>query len=222
MMNSILVTYKSTRNAYQAKQWLESLSKYPTIACDFEVALRYTSKELQVFNDELNDESTSYLRKRQLQALLKASALDHVSHTTITHLSVAWSDSDAYVFIVDSIPMQNLLLRFLVSTPIQQIWHNASFDFRHIHYYTNKFPPNYDDSQILAKTLINHVETYKAKTGLKELAGYKYGSWGISADNFSLEQMYEPHVLKYAATDACATFWLWSYLQDYLKEPRNG
>jgi ribonuclease D len=118
--------------------------------------------------------------------------------------------------------MQNLLLRFLVSTPIQQIWHNASFDFRHIHYYTNQFPPNYDDSQILAKTLINHVETYKAKTGLKELAGYKYGSWGISADNFSIEQMYEPHVLKYAATDACATFWLWSYLQDYLKEPRNG
>ena len=87
-----------------------------------------------------------------------------------------------------------------------------SYDFKHIYYYTKRFPINYEDTQILAKTLINHVNTFKAKTGLKELAGHMYGSWGISSDNFDLSRMYDEHVLKYAAIDSCATLWLWNYI----------
>lgn len=88
-----------------------------------------------------------------------------------------------------------------------------SYDFRHLYYHTGKFPINYEDSQILAKTLINHVDTFKARTGLKELQGHKYSAWGISSDNFTLAQMNEPHVLHYAAIDAAATYDLWQYLQ---------
>jgi hypothetical protein len=39
-----------------------------------------------------------------------------------------------------------------------------------------------------------------------------YGSWAISKDNFSTEHMYEDHVLKYAAIDACATYWVHDYI----------
>lgn len=48
--------------------------------------------------------------------------------------------------------------------------------------------------------------------------GYKYGAWAVSADDFNQSQMFEPHVLHYAAIDACATFALWKELQEYLKE----
>jgi len=41
-----------------------------------------------------------------------------------------------------------------------------------------------------------------------------YGDWGISTDNFNMSQMYDPKVLRYAATDACATFWLWQYINN--------
>ena len=105
-------------------------------------------------------------------------------------------------------------LRLLLNTP--------SYDFKQIYYYTHKFPKNYEDTQIFAKTIINHVETYKAKTGLKELAGHWYGDWAISADNFTTSQMYEEHVLRYAATDACATFRLWQSINNLTTKDQNG
>jgi len=86
----------------------------------------------------------------------------------------------------------------------------ASFDFKHIHYYTGRMPLNYEDTQIRAKCLINHVDTWKANTGLKQLAGHIYGDWGISSDNFTIDQMHEDHVIKYACIDACATYWLYN------------
>ena len=89
-----------------------------------------------------------------------------------------------------------------------------SYDFRHLYYHTGKFPTNYEDTQLLAKSIINHVDTFKARTGLKELAGRWYGDWGISSDNFTLDQMYEPHVIRYAAIDACATYQLWNYINE--------
>jgi hypothetical protein len=36
-----------------------------------------------------------------------------------------------------------------------------------------------------------------------------YGAWGISSDNFDVKHMYDEHVLLYAASDSCATYWLW-------------
>ncbi|MGD8306179.1 MAG: hypothetical protein PVF17_05965, partial [Ignavibacteria bacterium] len=142
----------------------------------------------------------------------------HPSHTVLTHCSIAISDNEAYVFILDNKKITNRVLNFLINTPIRQVWHNASYDFRQIQYRTGKFPILYEDTQIYAKTILNHVETWKANTGLKELAGHKYGAWGISVDNFTKEQMYEEHVLKYAATDACATYWLYNSINNYVKE----
>lgn len=97
----------------------------------------------------------------------------------------------------------------------------SSYDFRQIYYRTGKFPPSFEDTQLLAKCILNHVETYKAKTGLKELAGHWYGDWGISADNFTLSQQFDPTVLRYAATDACATFKLYTSIQTHLQESAN-
>ena len=114
--------------------------------------------------------------------------------------------------------MLNRILHWLTNTTVSQIWHNASYDFRQIYYRTGKFPLNYEDTQLLAKGILNHVETFKAKTGLKELAGQWYGAWGISSDNFTIAQMFEEHVLLYAATDACATFKLWNSINSYLHQ----
>lgn len=57
----------------------------------------------------------------------------------------------------------------------------------------------------------------KANTGLKDLAGRWYGAWAISSDNFTLDQMYEEHVLEYAAIDACSCLKLWQELNSYVE-----
>ena len=217
MQQPIQVNYKSTTNVYTANKYLQEISQYDLFAADFEVAVRYTKQELASFTEELS-QSPPKRRKIELESKLAATALDHPSYTVLTHCSIAISNNEAYVFILDNKKITDRILNFLVTIKKRQIWHNASYDFRQIHYRTGKFPILYEDTQIYAKTILNHVETWKANTGLKELAGHKYGAWGISADNFTKEQMYEEHVLKYAATDACATYWLYNSINNYVKE----
>ena len=212
-LSTIPVTYKSTRNSFTASQYLAEIKQHSLFAADFETAIRYTPSERAALEAEL----PTATRRRQLEikSMLEATALDHPSHCTITHCSIAISESEAYVFILDNRSITNLILNFLVTTPIKQVWHNATYDFSRLYYFTGKMPINYEDTQIFAKTILNHVETYKANTGLKDLMGQFYGAWGITKDNFDISMMYEDHVLQYAATDACATYKLWEYLTNY-------
>ena len=210
------VNYQHTSNLLTADRWLRELEQHPLIALDFEVAVRYTDTDLAHFQSIVDSPTSTNLERRNAQSKLRATALDHPSHCTVTHLSAAWSETDAYVFVITSPKLLNRIMNWLVTTTVTQVWHNASFDMKYVYHHTGKFPIHLEDSQVLAKCILNHVETYKAKTKLKELAGHKFGDWGISADNFSLSQMHEPHVIRYAATDACATYWLWNSIQSYL------
>lgn len=214
MRDIIQVNYQYTSNIREANQWLRELSQHPVIACDFEVATRYTPQERDDFQSILDDPASSWISQVTARSSLAATALDHPSHCTITHFQAAWSETDSYVFIITSKSMMRRILTYLTTTPQLQIWHNLSYDAKHIMYHTGKFPINYEDTQILAKTLLNHVEVHKAKTGLKDLAGHWYGSWGISADNFTLDNLFDASLIKYAATDPCATYKLWTYLNE--------
>jgi hypothetical protein len=214
MLNSTQVEYYHTTDPSFAASVIEEIKQYPTIAADFEVAIKYTPQELEHYKQVLADLASTKHAIIDAKSRLKATALDHPSHCTLTHCSVAISDHQAFVFVLDNPTITSLVLDFLTSTEQTQIWHNLSFDARHIVYHTGKFPKNYEDTQILAKTLLNHTNPLQAKTGLKELAGMWYGDWGISSDNFTREQMYQEHVIRYAAIDACATFKLWTHIQE--------
>lgn len=209
-MQTIKVNYQSTSDVEQAKLWLSELESYEQIGADFESAIRYTDEECEQFKSTYENELLPKLVRMDARSKYRATALDHISHIDITHFQAAWTESDSYVFILDSYEITELVLHWLITTKVKQIWHNASYDFRLIYGLTGEFPKNYEDTQIYAKTLLNHVEIQKARTGLKELAGHAYGSWGISEDCFTKSQMYDDHVLKYAATDPCATLYLWN------------
>lgn len=220
MLDTINVTYESTSNAFIAERWLNSL---PDIfAADFEVAIKYSPEQLAQWATQLADPTTPKRTCIDLRAKLTATALDHPSHNTLTHFSAAASEDHGFVLILDNPAITNVVLRFLTSTTKTQIWHNASYDFRQIYYRTRMFPINYEDTQILAKTLLNHTNNMKSLTGLKRLAGHRYGNWGISEDNFDLAHMYDPHVLHYATIDACATYWLWNHLQQFIATTRTS
>ena len=212
MQETIKVTYDSTNDVDQATEWLLDYSKKPMVALDFETAIKYTEDQRKQFLADSENPSLSYLDRKKALSQYKATALDHPSHTVLTHLSLATSIDYGKVIIIDSKEIQELVLDYLINVSQTQIWHNASYDFKHIYHYTGQFPKNYEDTQIYFKTLLNHVENDKSRTGLKELAGHMYGSWGISSDYFNVSQIYESKVLLYAATDACATMWLYKKL----------
>ena len=212
MLDPIKVSFKHTSNAFEANRWLREIAKHKVIACDFEVASKYTSDELESFQSYFDNESNPYLLRMDAKSLYYSNALSHPYYTVLTHLSVAWSESEGVVFVLDNPSITRRILQYLVTTDQIQVWHNASYDFKQIYYRTGQFPKEYEDTQIYLKTLINHVDTYKANTRLKDTAAAVYGQWSISSDNFSVDQMYEPHVLLYAATDSCATMWLYNRL----------
>lgn len=216
-LQPIKVESEWTRIPRVAAQWLREI-KGP-VACDFEVALKYKTKhieEMQEQYDKIKDIPNKFFEAKELKAKLKATALSHPSYCYITHFSFAESEDKGRVIVIDDKRVARIVLSWLIKTDIKQIWHNASFDFKHIYYHTNQFPKNYEDSQIASKCLKNHVEVYKANTGLKELMGGYYGNWAVSADNFTREQIYDKDLIHYAAIDACATYKLWTMIQEHI------
>lgn len=214
--HSIKVQYETITNPERARECLHNLPE--VFSADFETAVRYSNKQKEEAKLKMVDESLPKLERIAYQAVAKATPLGHPSHCTITHCSIAISDREAYVFIIDNQEMADVVLDFLVETERKQIWHNYSYDGRFLRYYAAGDAKNVEDTQVFAKTLVNHVDVLKAGVGLKQLMQAYYGDWGISSDNFTLAQQYEEHVIKYAAIDACSVFKLYHYLKDWCRQ----
>ena len=213
MDTPIIVNYEYTNNLYKAKQWLQGLPDL--FAADFEVASKFTAKEKEHIKYKLDNYRLKDESERILLQQLTSNGLSHPSLTVITHLSVGWSDKDSYIIVCDSPAIRNLVYQFLITTPKQQLWHNAVFDFKHIFYHTGMLPSNYIDTQLLAKSILNDADSFKDRTGLKELMAYAYADWAISKEDFTLEEMWSESMIKYAATDSPATYKLY---QDILED----
>ena len=210
----IKVNYEYTNNLYKAKQWLDNLPEL--FAADFEVASKFTLKEKELIKYRLDNYKLTFEERRVLLQQLTSDGLSHPSLTYITHLSVGWSDRDSYVIICDNPAIRNLVYQFLTTTPKQQLWHNAVFDFKHIFYHTGVLPSNHIDTQLLAKSILNDADSFKDRTGLKELMAYAYADWAISKEDFTLEEMWSESMIKYAATDSCACMLLYEDIQSSL------
>lgn len=216
VIHTISVNYDSTNDPKKAKEWLENLPEL--FAVDFEAAIKYSDAEMLEAKEKADDTTLDKKERIAYQSIAKASPLGHPSHCQITHCSLAWSDRDAQVLIIDSEKIKSIVLDFLTTNKKKQIWHNYSYDGRLIKYFTGKDAIDIEDTQILAKTLLNHVNVFKASSRLKDLMAEYYGDWAIDSDYFHVSQQYEPKVLKYAAIDACATYKLWELLNDFIKD----
>lgn len=216
MDSPIVVNYEYTNNLYKAKQWLNNLPDL--FAADFEVASKYTKRQKDLIKYRLDNYKLSFEKERVLLQQLTSDGLSHPSLTVITHLSVGWTDRDSKVIVCDTERIRKLVLEFLISTEKEQLWHNCVFDFKHIFYHTGALPQKYIDTQLLAKSLLNDADSFKDRTGLKDLMGYAYGAWGIAKDDFTLEEMWTEDMIKYAATDSPATYKLFEDIQGDLQK----
>ncbi len=219
-IQTIKVTSEYIETLEEVKALIKKLEKYDILGCDFEAATKYTDTQREILKTAATSDKYGFFEHVAATAALQATALDHPAHVKVTHFSVAWSTSESVVVILSSDAVTELVMDWLVSTDIKQVWHNASYDFRLIYYATGKVPKNYEDSQIFAKTVLNHVENAKSGTGLKDLAGSVYGNWGLDDESmFSLEHMYDEKLLRYAGIDSCATLWVWGQLVKHYQEP---
>lgn len=212
-LNIVRVQGQYTADPEIARKWLKKVEEHGEFACDFEARVRYTDEELGLLQDIVdNHEKFSYLERKKAQAVIEATALGHPVHSEVTHFSFTTEEDAGYVIVTETAELRKLVFDFLVTTKATQVWHNAAYDFKHIYFHTRKFPQVYEDTAIFVKTLINHVETHKARTGLKELAGHRYGQWALAPEDFSMPDLWDKTLLLYAATDAAATWYIWKTL----------
>ena len=214
------IEIEPTINYVHTSSWHEAfalLSKLPdTIACDFEAASKYTNEEREAMKVELETE-TNPNKRIKLSAAINSNALSHPYYVAPTHLSIAWSETDAIVIVMPNDRIRRYIMRWLVHTSRKQLWHNFGYDGKLIYYWTRgKLPKDIEDTALLAKTLLNHVEVWKANVKLKHLMGYKYGSWAVSSDKFDLSHIHDESLIKYAAIDACAGMALWNSMQQHM------
>lgn len=212
MLDALTIRYEHTNIPYKIHKYLNEMSNHSRVAWDFETANKLTAKELELLSIRFKHNPT-----RETLQHLTADGLSHPSLTCITHLSVAWTPTDAIVIVCDTDLNRRIVYDWLVTADNLHIVHRASFDFRHVLYHTGKLPKHYTDTQLLAKSLINDVNTSDSLVGLKELMGHKYGDWAIADDmDFTLENMHNPKMIKYSAIDSMATIALYIDIQNQL------
>ena len=147
----------------------------------------------------------------------------------LTMLTIAWSYTKSIVIVFDTEEIKQLAVEWLITTNVKQIWHNALYDLRIIHYKTGKLPKDIEDTQLLAAVYKNHVDVLKRKVGLKSLAGHLYGRWASEKSTFDLydnslnenitenliyngtgdTSKYNLSLIKYAGVDSPATYFIY-------------
>lgn len=212
----IQVKYDIINDTYTA--W-KRLNELPDLfAADFETASRFYKDAKETLKWRYENTKDEKKRRIYLQQYL-SNGFSHPSLSCITHLSVAWSDRNSFVIICNYEKMRHLVCDFLVTTDKKQIWHNCTFDFKHILYNIGRIPKNYVDTRLLAKCYLNDADGFKSNVGLKNLMGYAYGSWSVAKDDlFNLDDVYDEKLLHYAAIDSCATYKLYQDIQEDLNK----
>ena len=210
------IEYDVTSNTYGAKKILEDLPD--TFSVDFEVASKYTESEKLFFKKKLETYNLSREDKRLLKQVINSDGLSHPSMTEVICVSLGESSSKAHVITFPDWSVRTLVFNYLITTNKQQIYHNSCYDLGLIWYYTKSTPKKWIDTQLLAKCYLNNVDNSKALTNLKHLQGANYGDWGLSKDDFKKEEMNKEYFLRYAATDACATYKLFEDLLEYIAD----
>ncbi len=182
----------------------------PTIVgADFETSSKYSSAQkdemkLQLEVTEPGSEEAIWLAQQ-----IGSSGLSHPSLVRITHLSISISETESFVCTISK-DSEIAICEWLCETDIIQVWHNASFDLKLIYHRVKKFPKLFDDTQLMWYAILNHADSFQAKTGLKHLARKVYGDWGSGMkDNFNLESMHDPELIHYAGIDTCSTLFLY-------------
>jgi hypothetical protein len=192
------------------------LAKHSVLALDTETR--------SVYNKELRKEATEYLKTVNTSDLLykqalmveESSGLSFPSITRTTHFIFSESRSKSYVIVCNTPEIEMFIWKLIAEYDGKIIVHNALFDLKIMYERVGCFPKDFEDTSLMVKCLINHVNIWKAKVGLKELMGSYYSPRWIIMDDYEPENLKDPKFLEYAAIDGAATFYLSELIQEQL------
>jgi len=223
MNDFIEVSYEVYSTPWFIRQKLAQLEEHIMLSFDTETRSVYSKEERKEAKLLLKNPKISLKNKKLSLQVVNSSGLSFPSLVTVTHFIFGISDCESVVLIAENMAVEMIIWHWLAKYEGLIIVHNSLFDLKLMYHRVKKFPKNYEDTQLLAKTFVNHVDIWKAKVGLKELVGDHYlPAWSLF-DTYEPKNLRDPKFLMYAATDGCATILLYEQLEEHInKNERNS
>jgi len=206
-------------SSYGITKILKDLSVHKLLSFDTETRSVYTKDEVKAAKTMLKDEDdirTEDLRLVKLVA--KSSGLSYPSLIKTTHFIFGLSPTHSVVIITNSINEEMKIWYWVINFKNKLIIHNSMFDLKICYQRTGKIPIDFVDTMLLAKTLINNADNWKAKVGLKDLMGSEYDPKWSLYNNYDVENLKDEDFISYCGIDGAATFGLYNELQKFIGE----
>ena len=220
-MYFIEVSYKVYSTAWHIQKQLKLLEDCLMLSFDTETRSVYPKAEREEAKLLLKGNNLNRKTKKFLLQVENSSGLSYPSLVNVTHWILGLSESEVVILISDNVTTETLIANWVVNFKGKLLIHNALFDLKLLYHRTGKFPVDYVDTQLLAKTFINHVNVWQAKTSLKELMGEYYPpSWALY-NNYEVENLKDPKFLTYCSYDGSGTFKLYEMLEQHIEDNKQ-
>ncbi|TFZ81430.1 hypothetical protein [Candidatus Macondimonas diazotrophica] len=217
----IEVKYKAYSTRYKIRKTLKKLEDMPILGFDTETRGIYTKSERSIAKKLIGSKELSNRDRKLYVQIANNSGLSSPPLIQTTHFIFGLSDRESVVLVCEDENTEVFIWEWVSKYKGKLIIHNALFDLKTMFHRVKKLPADYEDTKLLAKSLINHAETYKARCDLKTLVGEYYPpSWSLF-DSYEPDNLKEPKFLEYAAIDGCAVVLLWDLIQKELKNDQT-
>ena len=196
------------------------LKEHKMLSLDVECRTVYTKPERDEAKAYLKDAPTSDTYYKQARVVAASSGLSYPSIVKTTHFIFGVSKNKVYTVICKTPKMELFLWNLIANYSGTFLIHNSGFDMKICYQRTGKMPKNVEDTMLLAKCLVNHVNIWKAKTGLKELVGDYYPpSWSLYSD-YEPADLKNVDFLKYCGYDGSAVWTVYELMKEELRNEK--
>jgi len=212
------VNFKVYSNRWHVGKILAELSKREIMSFDTETKGVYSKADRKEAKDYLKGENLPVDQKSIALQVSFNSGLSFPSLVSVTHFIFGLSENESVIIVCDNPQLEMFIWKWIAEYKGLLLIHNALFDLKIMYHRIGKFPQNYEDTQLLAKCLTNHVDVWKSKVGLKDLMGSYYApAWSLY-NEYEPESNKDPKFLIYCSIDGAATFKLWYDIKGFMED----
>ena len=221
MSNFIQVENIILSSTYKVRSTLTKLLRDTgMLSLDVECRTVYSKDERDEAKAYLKDATTSDPYYKQARVVSASSGLSYPSIVKTTHFIFGVSKNKVYTVICKTPEMELFIWTLIAEYKGIFLVHNSGFDLKICYERTGKMPVNVIDTQLMAKCLINHVNIWKAKVGLKELVGDYYPpSWSLFED-YEPADLKNPKFLLYCGYDGSAVWTVYELMKEELRNEK--
>jgi hypothetical protein len=213
---TIQVTYDVFSSKFMIQKAMRELESHEILSFDTETKGVYPKAEREEAREALKDPELPNEYRRLALMVANNSGLSYPSLVSVTHFIFGTSEDHSCIFICDDPNLEVFIWSWIKKFPHLMAIHNTLYDLKLMHHRLQSLPGNYEDTALMAKCLINHVDTWKAKVGLKEIMGDYYDPKWTLFDSYEPENLRDPDFLMYGAIDGAATFKLYQMLLEMM------